>query len=116
MKVNAMRVAFAAMVLIAFSASVVQSVTGSEDIDRKPKKVYEFVPFCADHLNDCQSLVAAVADEYWPGDKGPNCTNGIKGNEVATKSIVSWLARREETHAMSTKIGIRTAIRALWHC
>jgi hypothetical protein len=111
-----MRLVFAAVAMIAFSASVAQSQSDNEIIDRTPKKVYEFVRFCNDHFNDCQSMIAVVANQFWPDSKDASCTNGIKGNEVATKSIVSWLARREETHAMSTIIGIRTAIRALWHC
>jgi hypothetical protein len=111
-----MRLAVAAVALISCSASVAQAQTGNEIMDRAPKKIYEFVRYCTDHFNDCQSIVVMVANEAGPDGKLPSCPIGIKDNEAATKTIVSWLARREETHAMSTKIGIRTAIRALWHC
>lgn len=44
------------------------------------------------------------------------CTIKIKDNAAATKSILAWLTRREETHAMATKTGITTAIKVLWPC
>jgi hypothetical protein len=113
---NLMRLAFAAAPLIAFTGPIAQAQTGSEVIARTPKKIFEFVPYCTDHFDDCRSMVVLVANEFLAEGKSHNCTIDIKDNEIATKSIIDWLARREETHAMSTKIGIRTAIKVLWHC
>lgn len=113
---NLMRLAFAAAVLIAFSGPIAQAQTGSEDIARIPKKIHEFVPYCTDHFNDCRSIVVLVDNELLSEGKPHICAIDIKDNEIATKSIIGWLARREETHAMSTKTGIRTAIKVLWPC
>ena len=113
---NLMRLAFAAAALIAFSGPIALAQTGSEVIARTPKKIHEFVPYCTDHLDDCRSMAVLVDNELLSEGEPHICTIGIKDNEIATKSIIGWLARREETHAMSTKTGIRTAIRVLWHC
>ena len=113
---NLIRVAFAAAGLIAFSGPIALAQTDSEVIARTPKKIYELVPYCAGHFNDCRSMVYLVANELLSEGQPHICTIELKDNEIATKSIISWLARREETHAMSTNIGLRTAINALWHC
>jgi hypothetical protein len=112
---NLMRFAFAA-VLIGLSGPIVLAQTGSEVIARTPKKIYEFVPYCADHFSDCRSMVDLVANELLVERQPHICAIGLKNNEITTKSIVSWLARREETHAMSTVLGLKTAIKVLWHC
>jgi hypothetical protein len=113
---NLMRLAFAAAALIALSGPIAQAQTASEIIARTPKKIFEFVPYCTDHFNDCRSMVDFVANELLSERQPHICTTGIKDNEIATKSIIGWLARREETHAMSTNTGLRTAIKVLWHC
>src|SRR5450631_3887664 len=111
-----MRFAFAAVALIAFSGPIALAQTGSEVIARAPKKIYAFVPYCAGHFNDCRSMIDLVANELLSEGQPHICTIGLKDNEIATKSIISWRGRREETHAMSTNIGLRTAINVLWHC
>jgi hypothetical protein len=113
---NPMRLALAATALIAFSGSIAQAQMGSEVIARTPKKIGDFVPYCTDHFKDCRSMVVLVDIELLSEGKAHSCTIGIKDNETATKSIVGWLARREETHSMPTKTGIRTAIKVLWPC
>ena len=113
---NLMRLAFAAAALIVFSGPIALAQTGSEVIARTPKKIYEFVPYCTSHLNDCRSMVDLVANELLSEGQLHICAIELEDNEIATKSIISWLARREETHAMSTNIGLRTAIKVLWHC
>jgi hypothetical protein len=111
-----MRLAFAAAALIAFSGPIALAQTGSEVIARTPKRIYEFVLYCTGHFNDCRSMVDLVANELLSEGQPHICTIELKDNEIATKSIISWLARREETHAMSTNIGLRTAIKVLWRC
>jgi len=113
---NLVRLAFAAAALIVFSGPIALAQTDSEVIARTPKKIYEFVPYCPGHFNDCRSMVDLVANELLAERQPHICAIGLKDNEIATKSIVSWLARREETHAMSTNIGLRTAIKVLWRC
>ena len=61
-------------------------------------------------------MVELVANELLSEGQLHICAIELEDNEIATKSIISWLARREETHAMSTNIGLRTAIKVLWHC
>ena len=58
-----MRLAFVAAALIAFPGPIALAQTGSEVIARTPKKIYEFVPYCTSHLNDCRSMVDLVANE-----------------------------------------------------
>ena len=60
---NLMRLAFAAAALIAFSGPIALAQTRSEVIARTPKKIYEFVPYCTGHFNDCRSMVDLVANE-----------------------------------------------------
>lgn len=111
-----MQLAFAASIFIVFSGPIAHAQTDSEIIARAPKKIHEFVRYCADHFNDCRSIVVLVDNELSSEGEPHICTIGIKDKETATRSIIDWLARREETHAMSTKTGIRTAIRVLWRC
>ena len=113
---NLMRLAFAAAALFAYSGPFSLAQTSSEVIARTPKKIYEFVPYCTGHLNDCRSMVDLIANELLSEGQPHICVVKFKDNEIATKSIISWLVRREETHAMSTNIGLRTAINVLWHC
>jgi hypothetical protein len=113
---NLMRLAFAAAALIVIFGPIVLAQTGSEVIAKTPKKIYEFVSYCTDHFNDCRYMVDLVADELLAERQPHICAVRLKDNEIATKSIVSWLARREETHAMSTNLGLRTAVKVLWHC
>jgi hypothetical protein len=111
-----MRLALAAAALIVLSGPIVLAQTGSEVIARTPKKIYEFVPYCTGHFNDCRYMVDLIAKELLAERQPHICAVGLKDNEITTKSIVSWLARREETHAMSTIRGLKTAIKVLWHC
>ena len=113
---NPMRLAFAAAALIAVSASVVQAQTANDVVARTPKKTGDFVRYCADHFKDCRSMVLLVDIELLAENNPRICTIKIKDNDAATKSIVDWLRRREETHAMATKTGITTAIKVLWPC
>ena len=114
--VRLMRLALTAAALIALLGSIAQAQLESEVFAVAPKKVGAFVPFCTERFKDCQSVVVSVDIELLSERNAHNCTIGTTDKEVATKSIVTWLARREETHAMSTKLGIRTAIRVLWPC
>ena len=113
---NLMRLAFVAAALISFFGSIAQAQMGNEVIARTPKKIGNFVPYCTDHFKDCRSMVVLVDIELLSEGKTHICTIGIKDSEIATKSIIGWLARREETHSMPTKTGIRTAIKVLWPC
>jgi hypothetical protein len=111
-----MRLAFVAGVLIAFSTSHAGAQKVSDVVARTPKKTSDFVRYCADHFDDCRSMVILVDIELVAENKPRVCTIKIKDNAAATKSIVDWLRRREETHAMATKTGIITAIKVLWPC
>jgi hypothetical protein len=51
-----MRFAFAAAALV-FSGPIALAQTGSEVIARTPKKIYEFIPYCTSHFNDCRYAV-----------------------------------------------------------
>jgi hypothetical protein len=113
---NLVRLAFASPTLIVFSEPVVRAQADSEVLTRAPTKIYEFVPYCTDQFSDCRSMVELVAKELWAEGQPHICAIGQEDREIATKSIVSWLARREETHAMSTNTGLRTAIKVLRHC
>ena len=110
------RVAFASVALIVCSELIVRAQADSEVLSRAPNKIYEFVPYCTDHFNDCRSMVELIAKDLLAEGQQDICAIGLEDNEIATKSIVSWLARREETHAMSTNTGLRTAIKVLWRC
>ena len=111
-----MRIAFGSAVLVSVFGPFALAQTGSEVIARTPKAIYEFIPYCTGHFIDCRSMVDLVANELLSEGQPHICAIGLKDNEIATKAIISWLARREETHAMSTNIGLRTAIKVLWRC
>ena len=111
-----MRLAFGVAALISFSGPIALAQTGSEIIARTPKRIYEFIPYCTGQFNDCRSMVDLVANELLSEGQPHICKIVLKDNEISTKAIISWLARREETHAMSTNIGLRTAIKVIWRC
>jgi hypothetical protein len=111
-----MRLAIATVALIALFGSIAQAQTENEVLAVVPKKVGAFVPYCTNHIKDCQSVVVFFDTEPLSKPEAHSCTIGTVDKEAATKSILSWLARREETHSMPTKLGIRTAIRVLWPC
>jgi hypothetical protein len=113
---NLIRLAFAGAALIVFSESIVRAQADREVLPSTPNKIYEFVPYCTDRFNDCRSMVELVAKELLAEGQPHICAIRFEDNEISTKSIVSWLARREETHAMSTNTGLRTAIKVLWRC
>lgn len=111
-----MRRAFAAAAFIVFYGSVAQAQLGREVIARTPKTVVGFIPFCTDNFKDCRSMTTLVNIDLLSEGNPKVCTIGIKDMEIATKSIVGWLAQHKETHAMPTKTGINAAIKALWPC
>ena len=101
---------------MALCGSIAQAQPTSDVIARIPKKIGDFVRYCADHFKDCQTMVTLVDIEHIAENNPRICTIKIKDNAAATKSILDWLRRREETHAMATKAGITTAIKVLWPC
>lgn len=108
-----MRLVLAAT-LIAFSGSIVQADSTSELLARVPKKVGDFVPYCTGHFKDCKDIVIIADIELMTERMAPNCDIPTKkNNDVATKSIVGWLARHKETHGMPTRTGIKAAFKAL---
>jgi hypothetical protein len=111
-----MRLVFAAVALMASFGSIAHAQMGSEVIARAPKKIGDFVPYCTGHFKDCRSMVVLADIDILSEGKAHLCPIGIKDMDIAAKSIVGWLARHKETHAMPTKAGIRSAIKALWPC
>lgn len=111
-----MRHALAVAISVAVSASAVEAQAVNDVVGRTPKKSGDFVRYCADHFKDCRSMVLLVDIELLAENNPRICTIKLKDNDAATKSIVDWLRRREETHAMATKTGITTAIKVLWPC
>ena len=111
-----MRRVFSAVALVAFSGSLAQAELGGDVVARTPKTIGDFVPYCTDHFKDCRSMVLLVDIELLSENDPHICTIGIKDNDIATKSIVGWLAQHEQMHAMPTKTGISAAIKALWPC
>lgn len=108
-----MRRVIAAMALIAFSGTVVQAETPDQFLARMPKKVGDFVPYCTGHFKDCKEVVIIADIELMTERMAPNCNVPRKNNDVATKSIVGWLAQHKETHGMPTRTGIKAAMKAL---
>ena len=110
-----MRLILAALTLIAFSGSIVQAETTSALLARLPKKVGDFVPYCTGHFKDCRDIVIIADIELMAERMAPTCGGNIptRNNDVATKSIVDWLARHKETHGMPTRTGIKAAMKAL---
>lgn len=110
------RLVLAAMISIAFSGSVVRAEKVSEVLARTPKKTADFVAYCTDHFKDCRTIIVSVDIEHLAESKPNVCTIRSKDNDVATKSIVGWLAQHKEIYGKPTRDGIGAAIKALWPC
>ena len=111
-----MRFALAAATAIAFSGSLVQAEKVSDVLASTPMKTADFVAYCTDHFKDCRTIIVSVDIEHLAESKPHVCTIRSKDNDVATKSIVGWLAQHKVIHVNSTRAGIGAAIKALWPC
>jgi hypothetical protein len=95
---------------------------GVQAADPVPDRVGAFVAYCPTHFDDCKSKViaadVAVMATMLFAKKGMQACTIPKGvdESAATREILAWLGRHNNTDAMKTEDGIQAAVKDLWHC